>query len=757
MTSVALWLTAVEVLGLATLPLTSRAFSTLPDRGYGFAKIVGVVLIGYGSWVTAMTGFASFGRAAIVVVIVASSVVCWWQWGHPCLVDLRRRWLLVALSEATFLVALGLALMVRSLNPDIVGQEKFMDLALMNAFVAAADLPTHDPWLAGFAMPYYHLGYLFMAVPIKIAGIAPSLGYNLSVAFVFAAAFAGTSSVVYALLHRGEDPHAVRVDRAALTFGLLGAGMLMLFGNLEAVLELVAAWGWGGGEFWRAVGVKNLQAAPVPGPLPQDPTWWWRASRVIPNIEPDGITEFPFFSFLLGDLHPHYVALPIDIMLVGLALVHWRAGASRCTAPLLLLSALSLGTLVATNTWDAPTFWGLSLSASVLGSWTAGWPSMAAKLPRSLLPLALALILIAPYFVGYQSQPLSLGIVGERTPALSLGILFGPLLGLATGLAAWMLVGARRRGNRIHAPATYGLVVAMAGGVLIALNEHTLATLVLLGALLALAGWTALSDPGMLAERRSSGALFGWLLATLAVAILVAVELVYVHDLFGTRMNTVFKLHYNAWVLLALAGATGLGLLWTRAPTGPRSNACRVIAGSAAALVVATGLVYPVTAVWTRWTGFQAPPTLAGDRFLRVGQPSDHAAIEWLRRNTRPGAIVVEAVGPDYGEHGRVSAFSGRPTLLGWVGHQLQWRGDRAEYGERQQDVDRIYRAETRPDLDAVAARHRAAYLFFGSLERTQYGPEAQARLARLLPAVFSQAGTTVYAFTDERVRGGGP
>jgi len=339
-------------------------------------------------------------------------------------------------------------------------------------------------------------------------------------------------------------------------------------------------------------------------------------------------------------------------------------------------------------------------------------------------------------------------------PALSLGILFGPVLGLVAGLAAWMLVGAPRTGRRIHLQVTYGLGVVGAGGVLITLEEGTLATLVVWLALLAAAGRSALRCPRMLFQGRRSATFFCWLLATLGVAILFTVELVYIRDLFGTRMNTVFKLHYNACVLLALAGATALGLWWTETSMSLRPTFWRVATASAAVLVATTGLVYPVTAVWSRWTSIQTPPTLAGDRFLRVAQPPDHAAIEWLRQHSPPGAIVVEAVGPDYGEHGRVSAFSGRPTLLGWVGHELQWRGSRPEYGYRQQDVDRIYRAQTRSELDAVAAPYRADYLFFGSLERAQYGNEAQARLARLVPTVFSQAGTAVYALTDERARG---
>ena len=50
-----------------------------------------------------------------------------------------------------------------------------------------------------------------------------------------------------------------------------------------------------------------------------DGWWWWRASRIIHDRDLAGnamevISEFPFFSFLLGDNHPHVYALPQGLL-----------------------------------------------------------------------------------------------------------------------------------------------------------------------------------------------------------------------------------------------------------------------------------------------------------------------------------------------------------------------------------------------------------------------------------------------------------
>ena len=754
MLELASWLLVTQVLALAVLPLTIRAFQALPDCGYGFSKTLGLVVVGYLAWLFSMLGFTSFSRATIIALSVGLGVACWWQWGSRCAATALDRWRVMLTMELVFVLAFGFGVFVRAFSPDISGQEKFMDFALMNTFLTAGDLPTHDPWLAGYGVPYYHLGYLILGVPAKIAATPGPVAYNLAVAFIFAAGFAGAVTVVYSVL-ASQAPRAARVQWPALMFGLLGGAMVMLLGNLEAVLELAAATGWGDEGFWRAAAVKGLAPAQGGGLLPTDVAWWWRASRVIPNIEPDGITEFPYFSFLLGDLHPHYIAIALNLVIVGLAIAAWLRDPRQADAALIAVTALLLAVLVAANTWDVPTFWGLLLASAALAAWRR---QSDLRLDRRLVtlviaPFVLAAIAISPYFVAYQSQPLGLGVVRERTPLASMLILFGPLLVLAVVVAVWMIVHGNRQQDSLRSAARrafFALIAAAAvAAIVLGLGEPTLALLASVGSLLAWAGWLWLGTRRpTTADWRSEAAqapatvtLLSWLLATVSVALLIGVELVYVRDTFGTRMNTVFKLHYDVWLLLGLSGAAALGLLWRWG-----SGAWRIAALSLAALVVMPGLVYPLAATWTKSGQFAGEATLDGARFLRRGYPGDYEAIRWLRANAEGRPVVIEAIGPDYQQYARVSTFSGLPTVLGWVGHELQWRGDRPEYGRRQQDIEAVYRASTREELWTRAEPYAARFLFFGSLERDRYGTEAQERLGRLLPVAFTRGGTTVYS-----------
>src|SRR5918911_1188381 len=87
---------------------------------------------------------------------------------------------LILASEAVFLAVFGLAVAVRAYGAAINGQEKFMDMAILHAFVRSDQLPAEDPWLAGYGMAYYYLGYFLWALVTKATDVSAAVGYNLA-------------------------------------------------------------------------------------------------------------------------------------------------------------------------------------------------------------------------------------------------------------------------------------------------------------------------------------------------------------------------------------------------------------------------------------------------------------------------------------------------------------------------------------------------------------------------------------------------
>jgi YYY domain-containing protein len=766
------WLFAVELIGLGALPIAVRLFRFLPDRGFLFAKPLGMLLVGYLVWALGVFGMLRFQQATILVLLLGISVAAWLAWGMPALRELSKRRASVLAGQGVFLAAFVAAAVVRALNPEIAGTEKPMDMALLHGIQRSEVFPPEDPWMSGHAISYYYFGYLLIAMVAKLSSVPASIAYNLGVALVFALLLAGSFSLVYNLV-TALQPRWGTVRR--LLGALLGPLLVGLMGNLVIGFELLAARGFGDESFWSAVGIKGLQAAAEPtGWLPTSHWWWWRASRVIPNTPPDGINEFPYFSFLLGDLHPHFIVLPWTLLVVAISMsVALRRGAPPGKADRwlwLLAPALALGFLIVGNSWDFPSyaalFWLSSLLAFLPLPWGRGavLATLRSRAPGLLAVTACALLLYLPFMVGFGSQVRGIGIPADRTPLISMLIIFGPFLFVVLAFLLWRwrlsgnrsgpaLTGIRWTGLLLLVTAWWlGSLALIAGVVLLALA----ALAALLGhpsgqaesevALSDRSGHAAVSGP---LEAQAGARVFLLLLAALGLLLLLAPELVFVVDSFGTRMNTVFKLHYQAWVLLGLASAASLA--WMLGAL--RVPAARVLLALGATLIIGTGLLYPLAATPSKTQGLRPSLTLDGAAFYQSLRPDDFAAITWLSRQAVGRPVVLEATGGQYSEYARVSVFSGLPTVLGWAGHEMQWRGSGEEPRRRTRDIDAIYQTGSESELVALLGQYQVRYVFVGSLEIERYGLAVRDRFESLLEPVYRHGQVAIYLVPSEGAR----
>jgi uncharacterized membrane protein len=215
-------------------------------------------------------------------------------------------------------------------------------------------------------------------------------------------------------------------------------------------------------------------------------------------------------------------------------------------------------------------------------------------------------------------------------------------------------------------------------------------------------------------------------------------------------MNTVFKFHENVWLLAGLAGGVGLTIFAARVrggvPALRRVLRWRWQLAGAAEVLLAAGLVYPVSAVATRLR--ERPPggpTLDGVAFLA---PDEAAAVRWLRAQNQSLAqrvIVAEAVGGSYTSAARMATYSGAAAVLGWAGHELQWRGPLPELGRREGDLTGLYRDAAPDALRPILARYQVQYVVVGDLERQQYGDGVESRFEGVLPVAFRSGRTVIY------------
>jgi len=264
------------------------------------------------------------------------------------------------------------------------------------------------------------------------------------------------------------------------------------------------------------------------------------------------------------------------------------------------------------------------------------------------------------------------------------------------------------------------------------------------------------SPPG---EAQSAGVLrspsvqFVLVCAVAGLLLTLSVEFFYLLDVFRVRANTIFKFYFQAWVLMGLAGA--FGIYWLSRGTGWRHRAEKVVRW--AFLVVfwvlfAMGMVYPVLGNIRRAEDFASAPRLDGTAYLAEIQPDDYAAIAWLNEQVTGAPVILETPGTggsSYVYQGRVSALTGLPTLLGWSGHENQWRGSYEIQGAREPDIETIYNT-----LDAQAAltlldKYDITYVYVGPLERSTYDPRGLGKFEQFMDIAYRNDGVTIYKVRD--------
>jgi YYY domain-containing protein len=746
------WWFVLQLAGLAGIPACRLLLRSLPDRGYAFLKPLGLLSWGYLLWFGASLHVLRNNRLSIVFLWFVLAGAGWLLLRAQRVAVsayLRQHWRYIVTVEVLFAVALGLAAFLRSYVPEIDGTEKPMDMAMLTGVLRSEYFPPQDPWLAGHTVSYYYGGYVLNGLVTSLTGLAPWVAFNVALAGVAALAAAAVFGVGWnlaALLGGGARrllPYAA---------GLAAIAILLALGSAEGMLELLAAHGWGSVAFWEWWNIEDLRPGSTDEWYPTEFWFWWRATRT----SPDTIVEFPFFSFLLGDLHPHVMALPFGITAAAIALSRLAApiptAGSRSIVEFVAL-AVFLGGLAWLNTWDLPTFGFLILAATAVRLSVDGelrWKRFAL---HSLALVGLAVLLYLPFYVTFRSQ--ASGILPDRSdgtrPAIA-ALLWAALL--LPAAAVFLRRGVRWR---VLAPEWLFLPVAVIGAWSLFLFawEGPSETRALMGnrgsGWLTALGYGVLTAAGFAALRAwskhhaSPTWVFGALATGTGALLLFGAELFYIRDVFDNRMNTVFKLSYQAWPLFVLGAIVGGLALVEHLQAG--GAVTRLVAGSSlclAGLLVAAGLSYSVGATFNRTDNFERERTLDGLAFTLRADPGEYALVEWLG-TLDASTRIVEANGRDYTMSGRVAARSGLQGVIGWIGHELQWRGTESVYAGRYEDVEELYSTRNAGRALELLRKYAVDLVVVGNLERQRYPAPGLRKFERRFERVFESGDVVVY------------
>ena len=821
------WWLLVTLAGAAVWPLLYRVLGGLPDRGYTVARAAGVMLTAFVFWFLASVGLLNNTPGSMIfawLAVIALSLMVFFRWQDrpPLRAWLREHAALIGVSELLFVVLFVGWSYFRAHNPDMASTEKPMEIMFLNSIRASATFPPHDAWLSGYAISYYYFGYVMAAMLSDLAGVNSGIGFDLMLAFLFAQAGVGALGVVYNMIRSRGPLGLLRGGSraAALGAGVLALCFLILMGNLGTALVELPYRGAASGlvdqgyfEFWdvaeREGTTDSGQVADSDHDLianwddnftsyqKWDYWWWFRYSRVIQDRNLDGtpvgaqpIAEFPAFSFVLADMHPHVLALPFAVLAVALALNLVLRGEKPSHGDI-ALCAVWAGGMVFLNSWDAA-YLVLLVGAEALrrlmrnGSRWLSSADLGGVLWFAARLGLLTVIFYLPWIISFVSQ--AGGLLPNAiypTQWQQMFLQFGTFLVMLTVFAAVEAVRAGRRFNWTAALLTVALVagaVIVLAAVLgvIAWNRDDVR-----GAVYAVVGGAAgLGDilPDVLTRRLvglptelwllvlvalvigrlfarrapgdtgdepatsaySPGTAFALLLVGAGAVLVLVPDFVYLRDNFSVRMNTVFKLYYQGWILFSLAAGyavwsvlAGLGATRERKVAGTNSPLAlvgRVTFGAGVIVLFAAGMLYTVFAPRSRGvveTSNTDALTLDGrPTMVTNGEYEVVMCFDDLVPKSDTTVLVESSCNCGYQPQiGRVSGLTGIPTLLGWANHEGQWRGDtyaevtdaryeNGEFHDRMTDIGDLYTTRDWDEAWSIIDRYGIDYVVVGNAER---------------------------------------
>ena len=289
---------------------TSRLSSPTGEKRFSFAfyKVVSFFLFGF---LGESLSYYAYSIALYVLWLLAIAFIAY-IYRREWIKYLRKSSKEVFQVEVLFTLFFFIALVLFGFRGTIFGGEKPMDFQFLHIYQKLPAAPHWEPWSWGERIKYYVLGYRLYGL------LFPRFLFSVDVQghfypIVHCLAFTQFFLSLYAFFYS-----YVRKIAA-----LLGGVILAFSPNIVSVLLAV----------FGPVSFENF----------------WKASRL---FEGGKFTEFPLWSFLFGDLHPHFMATPLVVSIFSL-FTYLRIKSREHQFFPYALCGILMATLVGLNVWDA--------------------------------------------------------------------------------------------------------------------------------------------------------------------------------------------------------------------------------------------------------------------------------------------------------------------------------------------------------------------------------------------------------------------
>ncbi len=218
--------------------------------------------------------------------------------------------------------------------------------------------------------------------------------------------------------------------------------------------------------------------------------------------------------------------------------------------------------------------------------------------------------------------------------------------------------------------------------------------------------------------------------------LIIVPEFFYIKDIYPDhfRANTMFKLGYQAFMIMSLSSA--YVMYRVRTLKTPFKYVLKLILIGPVFLV----LIYSFYSFPSYYGNLKKPVELDGSVWIKDSYPESKEIIDYMNSSIIGQPTILEAQGDSYTDYELISAYTGLPTVAGWWVHEWLWRGNADVVGNRIPDIQNIYESD---DLDltrSLLKKYNVKYVVITSQERTKYPKIKTEKFAELGTKIFESS-----------------
>ncbi len=748
------WWITISFIGIIFIPITSIIFSNFFDKGYVFAKVIGIAFLSYTIFILGFLKILPFDQTTIFIVIAffaGINLLIFKKYFKSTIKQFNNVTIwTIFLEEIIFLIILFLWSFIHAHQPDIHGLEKYMDLGFINSVLRSEYFPPKDMWLTPYSINYYYFGHLITAVLTKISFLPSAITFNLMLATIAAISFTSAFSIGANLVEKiknhlspeGEKSKIENIIQSSkiIIGGLITAFILNFTGNLHTIYLFFKPYvNENPVPFW------NLIFSPQTFP---NNYWYPNATRFIHNT----IHEFPIYSYVVSDLHGHVLDIPFVLLTIALLLLIFlrfnnhsqiqnsKIKVQNCNSKLkifgpklftfnfslLTMLAFLLAIMYMTNAWDGIIYF--ILSSSVIGYLIFKPPLSLIKIKNRSSKIKNALTYIIVLGVGFFLFALPFNL-NFKPFASGIGIVCAPKF----------LTDLGKLGPFLFEPDHCQPSPFWQLGILYGFFYFWVISFIVLK----IKNWK------LEIRNLSSSDIFVGILIILSTLLIIIPEFIYVKDIYPAhyRANTMFKLVYQSFIMLSLSSGYIIMRLFLNHKSLILNQKFRYwLLGYwfIGLLILVLVFLYPYFAINSYFGNLKDYSGLNGTNYLRSLYPNDYEAILWINKNIKEQPVILEAQGDSYTDYARVSTNTGLPTVLGWTVHEWLWRGTYDIPAPRISDIQKIYELQDPEQTKILLKKYNVSLVFIGDLERQKYANLNEEKFQSLGKIIYQKGNTKI-------------